>query len=94
MENLEVFDGGDSLVDELHQPPAGHTLWWKGTNRVGAGGKGRSPRILMPLSLAVNILEKADPRKFVQMAGAMVCPLEVPKVWPKVYFCEDEAESH
>ena len=40
----------------------------------------------MPLSLAVNILENADPRKFVEMAGAMVCPLEVLKVWPKVYF--------
>ena len=59
-------------------------MWSKGVST--AGGSLRSLRILMPLSLAVNILENADPRKCVQMAGAMVCPLEVLKVWPKVYF--------
>ena len=82
MEKLKVFDGGANLVAELPQPGAGHHLWSKGVN--SAGGSLRSLRILMPLSLAVNILENADPRKFVEMGGAMVCPLEALKAWPKV----------
>ena len=82
MENLKVFDGGANLVAELPQP--GHRLWSTGVNSAGVSL--RSLRILMPLSLAVNILENADPRKFVETAGAMVCPIEVLKAPPKVYF--------
>ena len=84
MENLNVFDGGANLVAELPPPGAAHSLWTSGVN--SAGRSLRSLRILMPLSLAVNILENADPSKFVEMADA-VCPLEVLKVLPEwLYF--------
>ena len=60
-EDLKVFDGGANLVAELAQPGMDHRVWSTGLN--SAGGSLRALRIMMPLSLAVNILENADPRK-------------------------------
>ena len=60
LENLKVFGGGANRVAELPKPGAGHRLWSLGVN--SASGSLRSLRILMPLSLALNILGKADPR--------------------------------
>ena len=42
----------------LPRPPAAHALWEKGVN--SAGGSMRSLRILMPVGMALDILEHAD----------------------------------
>ena len=56
------------------RPRAAHALWEKGVN--SAGGSMRLLRILMPVGMALDILEHADMSVFVDAAGAVECPLD------------------
>ena len=51
----------------LPSPEKDHTNWTKGTNSAGGGMK--AMRMLMPLAMAVDILEQADLSVFVDTGG-------------------------
>ena len=55
----------------LPSPAADHTNWKKGTN--SAGGGMRALRMLMPLAMAIDLLEHADMSIFVTAAGGVEC---------------------
>ena len=74
LQQLTHFEGGENLVASLPRPPAAHALWEKGVN--SAGGSMRSLRILMPVGMALDILEHADMSVFVDAAGAVECLLD------------------
>ena len=74
LQQLKHFEGGENLVASLPRPPAAHALWEKGVN--SAGGSMRSLRILMPVGMALDILQHADMSVFVDAAGAVECPLD------------------
>ena len=70
MENLINFEGGENLVFKIPEPRSDNDAWTKGTN--SAGGSLRTMRIVMPLGMALDILQKADLNIF-QQAGAVEC---------------------
>ena len=74
LQQLTHFEGGENLVASLPRPLAAHALWEKGVN--SAGGSMRSLRILMPVGMALDILEHADMSVFVDAAGAVECRLD------------------
>ena len=67
---MKNFKGGSKLVNVLPEPGPGHNLWKSGTN-TASGSRGL--RILMPLGMAIDILERADLNMCVNMGGAMQC---------------------
>ena len=73
MENLIYFEGGENLVFKIPEPRSDADAWTRGTN--SAGGSLRSMRIVMPLGMARDILQKSDLHIF-QQAGAVEC-------WPE-----------
>ena len=73
LQQLKYSEGGRSLVSWLPSPPADHTNWKKGTNSAGGGMK--TLRILMPLALAIDILERDDMSVFVA-GGGVGCQLD------------------
>ena len=76
----------------LPRPPAAHALWEKGVN--SAGGSMRSLRILMPVGMAIDILEHADMSVFVDAAGAVECPLDQLQAPDhRVYVLKDEPQE-
>ena len=74
LHQLNYFEGGENLVAELPTPTAAHVAWEKGVNT--AGGSMRSLRILMPVGMALDILEHADMSVVVDAAGAVECRLD------------------
>ena len=56
--NLINCEGGENLVFKVPEPRSDNDAWTKGTN--SAGGSLRSIRIVMPLGMALDILQKAD----------------------------------
>ena len=68
------FEGGSNLVNVLPEPGRGHCAWTNGTN--AASGSLRALRILMPLGMAIDILEKADLYPFVSLGAAVHCKTE------------------
>ena len=68
---MKNFDGGSNLVNALPEPGRWHSVWTNGTN--SASGSLRALRILVPLGMAIDILEHADLNKFVSMAAAVHC---------------------
>ena len=68
---MRSFGGGSNLVNVLPEPGRGHSAWKNGTNT--ASGSLRALRILMPLGMAIDILEHADLNKFVSMGGVVHC---------------------
>ena len=63
VEVLDTFEGGHNLVGTYEEPPsATHVSWVRGTN--SASGGRRALRIVMPLRMAVEILEHCDMRSF------------------------------
>ena len=68
---MKNFEGGSNLVATLPEPGRGHVSWTNGTNT--ASGSLRALRILMPLGMAIDILEHADLNKFVSLGGAVHC---------------------
>ena len=80
---MKNFEGGSNLVNVLPEPGRGHWVWTNGTNTASGS---RAVRILMPLGMAIDILERADLSMFVSMGGAMQCkrgelPLPDQPVW-------------
>ena len=55
----------------LPEPPAKHDAWIKGTN--SASGGLRSMRMVMPLGMAIGILEHVNLKIFTEQAGAVEC---------------------
>ena len=70
MEKLNTFEGGENLVFKIPEPRSCNYAWTRGTN--SAAGSLRSMRIVMPLGMALDILQKADLNIF-QQAGAVEC---------------------
>ncbi len=68
---MKNFEGGSNLVNVLPEPGRGHCAWVNGTNT--ASGSLRALRILMPLGMAIDILEHADLNMFVSLGGAVHC---------------------
>ena len=64
---MKNFEGGSNLVNVLPEPPRGHNAWTNGTNT--ASGSLRALRILMPLGMAIDILEHADMAVFTNSGG-------------------------
>ena len=69
---MKNFDGCSNLVNTLSDSeiPRDHTRWTNGTNTASGS---RALRILMPLGMAIDILERADLNMFVSMGGVMQC---------------------
>ena len=66
---MKNFEGG-KLVNVLPEPGPGHNSWKYGTN-TASGSRGL--HILMPLGMAIDILECADLNMLVNMGGAVQC---------------------
>ena len=63
MNELQTFEGGANLVGMIAEPTsATHGAWVRGTN--SASGGRRALRIVMPLGMAVEILERCDLKTF------------------------------
>ncbi|MDA8584198.1 hypothetical protein N9L68_08175 [bacterium] len=71
LQELSSFEGGVNLVNWLPEPPETHDVWNNGINT--AGGSMRALRVLMPVGMAIDILEHADMSVFVEKAGAVEC---------------------
>ena len=57
MEELNKFEGDDGLVFSIPEPPSHkHDAWTKGVNRASGS---RSLRIVMPLAMALEIVQHA-----------------------------------
>ena len=92
LQQLNNFEGGKNLVSSLRPPSADHDNWKKGVN--SAGGSMRTLRILMPLVMAIDILEHADMSVFVDAAGAVECrPDQLQSPDHPVYFLKDEPKE-
>ena len=88
LQQLNYFEGGTNLVSWLPSPPADHAHWKKGVNT--AGGSMRTLRMLMPLGMAIDILEHADMSVFVEAAGGVECqPDQLRNPDHPVYFLKD-----
>ena len=70
---MKNFEGGSNLVNVLPEPGRGHRTWTHDTNT--ASGSLRALRILMPLGMAIDILEHADLNMFVSLGGAVHCKI-------------------
>ena len=86
MQELDTFEGGSGLVLTLPEPKSfTHDAWVKGVN--SASGGLRSMRIVMPLGMALEILQKGDLNIFTTQAGAVECwPHEVQSPEQEVCF--------
>ena len=74
MQELDTFEGGSGLVLTLPEPKSyTHDAWEKGINSASGS---RSLRIVMPLAMFVDIVEKADLSIFSSEAGGVEC-------WPQ-----------
>ena len=72
MGELDTFEGGIGLVLTIPEPKSfTHDAWVKGVN--SASGSLRSMRIVMPLGMALEILQKCDLHIFTTQAGAVEC---------------------
>ena len=72
LQELKCFEGGKNLVQWLPEPVDGdHQNWKLGTN--SAGGGMRALRMLMPMGMALDLLEHADMSIFVTAAGGVEC---------------------
>ena len=89
LNQLNYFEGGHNLVPLLPSPSPVNNAWTKGVN--AAGGSMRALRILMPVGMAVDILENADISVFEGQGGAVECEPEALKHpnWA-VYFLKDQ----
>jgi len=75
MGELDTFEGGSGLVLPIPEPKSfTHDAWVKGTNSSSGGL--RTMRIVMPLGMALEILQKCDLNIFTTQAGAVEC-------WPE-----------
>ena len=74
MEDLNTFEGGGNLFFKIPEPLCTNSAWTRGTN--SASGSLRSMRIVMPLAMALDILQKCDLNIFTTQAGAVEC-------WPE-----------
>ena len=63
---MKNFEGGSNLVNVLPEPGRGHNSWKNGTNTASGS---RAVRILMPLGMAIDILEHADMAVFAYQGG-------------------------
>ena len=71
MAELATFAGGNSLVFPLPEPESyTHDAWEKGTT-TSSGSK--ALRIVMPLAMFCDIVEKADLSIFTSQAGGVEC---------------------
>ena len=70
MGELQTFGrGGANLVGKYEEPTsATHGAWVKGTN--SASGGRRALRVVMPLRMAVEILQRCDLRTFARDGAA------------------------
>ena len=66
MHELDTFEGGNGLVFSATEPKRGHIAWTHGTNSATGS---RSLRIVMPLAMALEILQNADLEIFTQQGG-------------------------
>ena len=55
----------------MQEPQATHEVWEDGINTAGGGM--RSWKVLMPVGMAIDILEHADLSAFAERAGAVEC---------------------
>ena len=74
MEKLNTFEGGENLVFKISEPRCTNHAWTRGTN--SAASSLRSMRIVMPLGMALDILQRCDLNIFIKQAGAVEC-------WPE-----------
>ena len=86
MGELDTFEGGSGLVLPIPEPKSfTHDAWVKGTNSSSGGL--RTMRIVMPLGMALEILQKCDLNIFTTQAGAVECwPHEVQSPEQEVCF--------
>ena len=86
MGELDTFEGGSGLVLTIPEPKSfTHDAWVKGVN--SASGSLRSMRIVMPLGMALEILQKCNLNIFTTQAGAVECwPHEVQSPEQEVCF--------
>jgi hypothetical protein len=89
LQELKCFEGGKNLVHWLPEPVDGdHQHWKLGTN--SAGGSMRALRMLMPMGMALDILEHADMSTFVKEAAGVEChPYELRIPEHPVWFIKD-----
>jgi len=71
MQELDTFEGGNGLVFSHPEPKRGGLAW---TNGINSATHSRSLRIVVPLAMAVEILQKADLKIFTQEGGVECWP--------------------
>ena len=84
MKVLDTFEGGENLVFSIPEPPSHkHDAWTKGVNRASGN---RSLRIVMPLAMALEIVQHANLAIFTEQAGVECWPGELSSPEETVYF--------
>ena len=83
MHELDTFEGGNGLVFSATEPKKGHIAW---TNGINSATHSRSLRIVMPLAMALEILQNADLEIFTQQGGVECCPGQLQYLHHPVWF--------
>ena len=84
MKVLDTFEGGENLVFSIPEPPSHkHDAWTKGVNRASGS---RSLRIVMPLAMALEMVQHANLAIFTEQAGVECWPQELSSLEENVYF--------